>query len=561
MNLSLTVLNLAGAIALLLWGVRMVQTGVQRAFGPRLRQVLGAALSNRFSAFAAGLGATAVLQSSTATGLMITGFAASGLVDLVPALSMMLGANVGTTLIVQLFSFDAAAAAPMLILLGVLLFRRAAAAPRDFGRVLIGLGLMFMALRELLTIVTPYEDQPSLRLLLGIVATQPIVDVVIAAGLTWATHSSVVVVLLVMSLAARGVVPPDTAFALVLGANLGTAINPCLEGHAGGDAAARRLPIGNLLTRVIGVAVTLPALAPLGRMIVMWEPNAERAVADFHVAFNLAVAVVFMPLLPAFARLLRRMLPTQVAAADPARPLYLDSTALETPFLALGCATREALRLADVLEDMLNGFGAAIDGNDRRRIGETKKLAGILDKLNGAVTTYLTELDPEAMSVDDRHRASDIVLFASNLEHAADVVGRNLLGLAAKRIKQGLTLPQDHQAELRATLDQLLANLRSAASVFLTRDLRSARLLATQKEVFRDIESRAASEHFARLREGLVDRERGTLLLDLLRDMKRVNMHLVSAAAYPVLEQGGELLPTRLRHSLMAGGEDSDVET
>src|SRR3954471_15661697 len=144
MNVPLLLLDLAGTVALLLWGVRMVQTGVQRAFGPRLRLVLASALRKRLNAFLAGFGVTAVLQSSTATGLMITGLAAGGVVELVPALAVMLGANVGTTLIVQLLSFNVAELAPVLILLGVLMFRRATAGPRDFGRVLIGLGLMLM---------------------------------------------------------------------------------------------------------------------------------------------------------------------------------------------------------------------------------------------------------------------------------------------------------------------------------------------------------------------------------------------------------------------------------
>src|ERR1700761_6970320 len=233
MDLPLTLLNLAGSVALLLWGVHMVSTGVQRALGARLRVVLGVALRNRFKAFIAGMGITAILQSSTATGLMVTGFAAGGLMDLVPALAVMLGANVGTTLIVQVLSFDVSEIAPALILVGVLMFRRASAGPRDFGRVLIGLGLMRMALHEFIRILTPFEDVPSLRLILGAIATQPFLDVVLAAGLTWAAHSSVAVVLVVMSFAARGTVPPEAAFALVLGANLGTAINPLLEGAAG----------------------------------------------------------------------------------------------------------------------------------------------------------------------------------------------------------------------------------------------------------------------------------------------------------------------------------------
>ena len=266
MEFPRTLLDLAGAVALLLWGVHMVQTGVQRAFGARLRALLGHALRNRASAFAAGLGVTAVLQSSTATGLMVTGFAAAGLVELVPALAVMLGANVGTTLIVQALSFDISFLSPALVLVGVLAFRRGEATrARDIGRVMIGLGLMLIALRQLLDVVTPYEDAPSLRLMLGSLATEPVLDLLIGAAMAWAAHSSVAVVLLVMSFAAKGVLPPEAAFALVLGANIGTAINPVLEGAPGDDPAARRVPVGNLIARSLGVlaaTAALPWIAP-----------------------------------------------------------------------------------------------------------------------------------------------------------------------------------------------------------------------------------------------------------------------------------------------------------
>jgi phosphate:Na+ symporter len=236
MDLPFTLLQLAGYVALLLWGVHMVQTGVQRAFGAKLRSFLGGALRSRLNAFLAGIGVTAILQSSTATGLMVTGFAAGGLVDLVPALAVMLGANVGTTLIVQLLSFDVTDVAPALILIGVLMFRRATAGTRDFGRVLIGLGLVLIALSQFVGIVTPYEDVPSLKMFLGAVSNQPLVDVVLAAGLTWAAHSSVAILLLIMSFGGNNVVPPEAAFALVLGANLGTA-QPRHRGHPRSDRA------------------------------------------------------------------------------------------------------------------------------------------------------------------------------------------------------------------------------------------------------------------------------------------------------------------------------------
>src|ERR1700751_774173 len=186
MNTTLTLMDLAGAIALLIWGVHMVQTGITRAFGPQLRRILGYALGNRLKAFLAGLGVTAVLQSSTATGLMVTSFAAGGLVDLMPALAVMLGANVGTTLIVQALSFDVSRVAFLLILIGVLMFRRGGVTgTRDLGRVGIGLGLMLIALQHLLAMITPYEDVPSLRVLLGVITTDPLIDVLLAAALTW----------------------------------------------------------------------------------------------------------------------------------------------------------------------------------------------------------------------------------------------------------------------------------------------------------------------------------------------------------------------------------------
>ncbi|HEY2876849.1 MAG TPA: Na/Pi cotransporter family protein, partial [Reyranella sp.] len=421
MEFPVTLVKLAGSVALLLWGVHMVGTGVQRAFGARLRSFLGGALRNRFKAFLAGMGVTAALQSSTATGLMVTGFTASGLIDLAPALAVMLGANVGTTLIVQVLSFDVAEIAPAFILVGVLLFRRASAGPRDFGRVLIGLGLMLMALEQFITLIRPYEDVPSLRLLLGAIATQPVLDVLLAAAVTWAAHSSVAVVLVVMSFAAQGLVPPLAAFALVLGANLGTAINPLLEGGAD-DPAARRLPIGNLVNRLIGVVVALAALPWLSRLMVIVEPDNARAVADFHTAFNLVLALVFFPLLTPFARLLKRWLPTKLDQNDPGRPIYLDPSAQETPVLALGGAAREALRMADVLESMLVGLRDTFERTDRRQIGQTRRIDDVLDKLNTAIKAYVTSLDGDALSDADIRRAREILAFATNIEQAGDIV-------------------------------------------------------------------------------------------------------------------------------------------
>ncbi|MDB5370478.1 MAG: Na/Pi cotransporter [Roseomonas sp.] len=546
MAFTLALVSLAGAIALLLWGTRMVQTGVQRAFGPGLRVFLGHALSNRGKAFLAGAGVTAALQSSTATGLMAAGFAASGLVGLVPALAVMLGANVGTTLIVQLLSFDIAFVSPLLILAGFVMFRRdPGSTAHDLGRAIIGLGLMLLALRQLLELMAPLESSATLRELLRLISVVPLLDVLLAAALTWAMHSSVAVVLLVMSLASHGIVTAETALALVLGANLGSAANPLLEGGGRDDPAARRLPLGNLLNRVVGLGVALPLLPWLSGWLNDVVGDPARAVALFHTGFNLVLAAAFLPLLSPYAALLRRWLPARPAAADPARPLYLDPAAQQVPVIALGGAAREALRLADVLEELLGAARETI-GARRAPLG-AKALDEVLGRLAGSIRAYLAMLDTESLSEADHRRMREIVTFVTQLDQAGSVARRILLPHAAELWKQGQPLAASGRAELHALLERLVGNLRGAASLFMTEDPRAARLLAEEKAVFRDLESEATRAHLERLRSARPEAVGTSALhLDLLRDIKQINSHIVAAAAYPVLERVGELLPSRV---------------
>ncbi|MFG1299136.1 Na/Pi cotransporter family protein [Xanthobacter sp. V3C-3] len=548
MSFSVTLLDLAGFAALLLWGIHMVQTGVLRALGPRLKQVLRRALRNPLQGFATGALVTTLLQSSTATALMVSGFAAAGLVGLVPALAVMLGANIGTTLIVQVLSFDVMALAPAAILAGLVMFRRGAgSAMRDLGRVLIGLGLIVLALHHLVDLLRPLEDAPSIRMLMGAIATVPLLDVMLAAVLTWAVHSSVAVVLITASLAAQGVVPPNAAIALVLGANLGSAIAPVLEALGRDDPTALRLPVGNLLNRLAGVALGLALLEPIGRLMVVWQPDPARVAVDFHTLFNVVTALLFLPLLGPFARLLERLYPEREDPADPSRPRYLAMEAQEMPVVALGAAAREALRLADALEEMLEKAERALIAGDRRRIAETREGDDVLDRLNREIRSYLATLDPDELSPADRRRVEEILAFAANMEQAADVVCGRLMSDAGKRLKRGIAFSGEEETELRGLIERLRANIRLASSLFMTADPRAARLLALEKTAFRDSETVAARTHFDRLRQGLAPIADGSgLQIDVVRALKLVNSHVVAAAAYPVLARTGELRETRL---------------
>ncbi|MFS2010697.1 Na/Pi cotransporter family protein [Azospirillum sp. CT11-132] len=550
MQATRVLLELAGNVVLLLWGLHMVQSGLTRALGGDLRRILGAGLRNRWTAFLSGMGITMLLQSSTATGLMATGFTATGLVSLMPALAVMLGANVGSTLIVQILAFDVAHVAPVLLLGGFIAFRRGARTrSRDLGRVAIGLGLMLLSLHLLLATIAPAENAPMLRRMLAMLTADPLVAVMLAALLSWAAHSSVAAILLIASLAGGGVIGPEAAVAMVAGANLGSAVNPVVEGP-GGDGrnpAARRLPVGNLINRLVGCLIVVPLLGPITAGLQAVSPDAARLAANFHLAFNLAMAGLFIGPLPWFARVLTRMFPERVAVADPAMPLYLDRSALRVPHLAIANASREALRMADTVDSMLRGALDVIQTDDRKRVQEIRRMDDVLDRLHDAIKRYLTQINVEDLDERDARRVSDVLTFTINLEHVGDIVDRNLMEAASKKIRRRLRFSTEGAAEIAGMLERLSETQRLAAAVFVSGDVRSARALIHEKEVIRDLETSATEAHFARLRAGRKESvETSALHLDILRDLRRINAHLV-AAAYPVLDQSGELLPSRLK--------------
>lgn len=548
--------HLAGEAALLLWGLHMVQSGVERAFGGRLQALLGAALGSALRAMGAGLAVTAALQSSTATALMIAGFAAAGTVALVPALAAMLGANIGTALIVQLLSFDASWLSPLLILAGVVAFRSGRRVQtRDLGRVAIGLGLMLLALHLLVETLAPVQAAPGFVRVLGGLAESPVALMALAAIVAWAAHSSIAGVLFVATLAGSGAVGPASALAMVAGANLGSALNPLLQGGGrAGDRARLRLPLGNLINRLLGCVLVLLLLPTLAAWLAMLDPAPVRLVANAHLGFNLAMSLLALLLLRPLAWALRHALPDR-PELDEAAPRYLDTAAASLPSLAMANAEREVLRIADVLDRMLHASAQAYAEQDRDAAKELAALDDVVDRLHRAVLAYLATIPPDRLSEAEATRLQDIRAFAIALEHAADVLSRDVARHATKRLRRGIVLAPGDAGDLAALHDALRSHLRLAIAVLMVGDAEAARRLVQEKEMLRaterDVARRAAEA--APLPLGEPGATPG-FVLDAIRDLRRVGAHL-AAVAHPLLERRGELLSSRLvpGHGAMGG--------
>lgn len=525
----------------------MVRTGVLRAYGGELRRRLGRSMGNRFAAFFAGLGTTVLLQSSTATALMAASFASRGLVSTTAALAIMLGADVGTSLVAQVFSLRLGWLSPLLILAGVTTFMATnTTRVRDLGRTAVGLGIVLLALQLIAATAEPMRQSPILEQVLAALGGAPVIAALLAAVLTLVSTSSLAVVLLIISLAAHGVIDLPLAFALVLGANLGSAATPMLA-TAGSEPEARRVPLGNLIFRVVGVAIALPLLPYMAPWVGVVEAEPWRQVANFHTGFNLALAGLFILLTAPVARLCTKVLPDRPAPEEAGKPRYLDRSAMDSPAVAIANAARETLRMGDIVARMLRETLEVFRNDDRRKLREVEELDDAVDQLHESIKLYLTEVSREALDTEDNRRAIDVITFTTNLEHVGDIIDKGLMELASKKIRNKLQFSPEGFREICDMHARLVGNLDLALNVFISGDVKMARQLLEEKVVFRDMERQASENHLARLRSGKLESiQTSSLHLDVLRDLKRINSHLTSVA-YPILDAAGVLRRTRLR--------------
>lgn len=547
-----SLISLLAAVALLVWGTHIVRTGLLRIYGANLRRVLASSVRNRVSAMAAGMGVTTLLQSSTATALIASSFVGQGLIATAPALAVVLGADVGTSVVAQIFSLDLSWLSPLLILVGVILFlsRRNTTAGR-LGRVSIGFGLIILALQLILQTTAPLTATAGVKTLFATLSGDPLLDMLIAAVMTIVCYSSLAVVLLTATLAASNVITPEVALALVLGANLGSGLLAVLT-TLGAAPEVRRIPLGNLIFKVTGCLLMAPFLGSITGLLGAIDPDPQRLAVNFHMAFNLTLAVCFVFAIGPVARLTERMLPARPRQDDASRPRHLDPVALDTPVLAISCAAREALRIADTVETMLVGVMDVIRHKDRDLSRRLRMMDDTVDELYTAVKLYLTQISREALEDREGKRWTDIVSFTINMEQIGDGVERILRDIEDKLIKRGASFSDAGMAEIVELHERLVANLRLAMSVFLNGDLKGAQALIAQKVEFRERELSFAESHLQRLAWNTPESiETSSLHLDLISEMKRINSHLCSVA-YPILEDAGVLSRSRLKSETAA---------
>lgn len=533
----------------------MVSAGLNRAFGTALRRVISHSTSNRFKAFAVGLGVTALLQSSTAASMIVSAFAARNVITITGAIAVMLGADVGTTISAQFMSLNISWLVPVLVVAGYIVNKTMETSHYKYiGRALVGLALIFISLGMIKTAAAPLGQSDTMREIMEPLASQPLLAIIISALFTWLAHSSLGTVLLYMSFVHTQVIPVDLGLSLVLGANIGGVIAPVVM-TLRDIPAGRRVPLGNLLTRAIGVLITIPLLNVIGPEIARFDPDPARQIVNFHTAFNLALAVAFLPFIGPMTRLSEIILPDRAREEDESLPRYLDPTAFSTPPAALACVARETLRVSDIIQRMMRDTLEVLRTNNAHLMQSIRDQESIVDALYEAIKNYLARLSAQPLDKQESKRYMQILTFSTNLEHIGDIIDRNLMEMASKKIRNQDNFSRQGFAEISDLHHRVMDNMSLAQNVFMTGDVKMARRLFEEKAVLRNQEMMAADSHFKRLSEGVAETiATSSLHLDILRDLRRINSY-VSLIAYPILEEAKALQPTRLKPSRPTRGK------
>ena len=540
------ILNLAAAAALLIWAVRFVRTSFERAFSSQMRQWLKLTTGKRLTAAMTGVGISIMLQSSTAVALLLASFMPASAMSVSMGLAIILGADLGSAIVVQILSSRISLLTPLLLLSGVFFFMRTnRRVLRQIGRILIGLSLIFVSLGMISEASAPLANNAATKNVFIYLSDDLLTGFVLAAFLAWMMHSSIAAVLLFATLAANGVLPLNAAFAMTLGANLGgsfIAVFLTLKS----DVNIRKVVLANLLLRGGGALVALGLIHEFDIINHIFGATSQLKVLNFHLVFNAAVLLAGVILLTPASGFAAILLPEKQDADELSIRSVLDLSVQNEPARAFACVRRELVDMGNRIENMLRDAMDLFENYDENIAERLRAEQRNIAKIAFDLRVYLSGIRSDDPSEDTGTRAFDFAGIATNLESGADAIGRKIVTLAKRMHHDRTDFSEDGRHELMDFYDKVLRNIQQGILVLMSEDVQTARELVAQKEMIRELNQKLERKHLTRLRQGLTETiETSAIHIDLLRSLKVLNTGF-AMIAYPLLREHGALLKSRL---------------
>ena len=529
-------MSLFGGLCLLLYGLRLAGEGLQGVAGGKLRGLLQSVTHHRVLGLLSGAFMAAMLQSSGATLVMLVSFTSSGFLTLHQALALMLGADIGTTLTAQLLAFQFYDYALVVVGLGALFWllgkRRVVI---SMGSSLLGFGFILLALKLLVVGLLPIRENDAAQAWLLEISHYPVLSLVTAALVTAALQSSLATIGILIAFATHGLLSMESALPMILGANIGTC-SLALLSSIGEPTEAKRVAIAHAVVKVAGVLAVFPFMGPFQQLVATTADTLPREIANAHLLFNTALALLCLPLTGPLAAVLTKLVVEPARLGQPGQPKHLDPLVLNTPALALGQATRELLRMADITQEMYKATLVAFTRDDEDVVDHIEEQENYLDGLNQAIKLYLTRMAETAMTPAQHREELGLLTIINEMENIGDIIDKNLMELAKKKIYKGLRFSDDGQKEIIALHQMISRHLELVITALTTRNAELAQQVIEAKSRVAHEERQLKQAHIKRLHEGLVESiETSAIHLDVLTNLKRINSHITNVA-YAVVE-------------------------
>ncbi|HBG2860634.1 Na/Pi cotransporter family protein [Clostridioides difficile] len=537
------IISLMGGLGLFLYGMNLMGEGLQKSAGTKLKKIIKLLTSNLFMGVLVGTGVTAVIQSSSATTVMVVGFVNAGIMTLKQAIGVIMGANIGTTVTAQLVSFDLTGMAPVALGVGIILYLFGNK-PRikNIAEILIGFGILFTGMDFMKMAVEPLRDYQGFTDLLVTFGRYPLLGLLLGFGITAIIQSSSASMGMLVALAAEGLVPLSAALPILYGQNIGTCVTSLLS-SIGANKNARRAAMMHLIFNVLGTVIFLIFLnKPVVSMVTSWDPsNVARQIANTHTLFNIISVLILLPFTNLIIKLAIKLVPDRAGDIDEDETKtikYIDDRMIETPSIALANTIKEALRMGEKAKESLNASMEALVEHSTEKIDKTYRRERLINDLQKAILNYLLKLSKAPLDDDSREVVDTLFNTVNDIERIGDHA-KNIAELSQVAIDSNISFSEEGQSELDVMYNRVVSAYTYALESIRTDNVDLACKVIKIEEQVDIMEKSCRANHMYRLNNNLCSIENGVIYLDVISNLERISDHAVNIAQQVIAKRLG----------------------
>ena len=535
------VLGLLAGLGLFLYGMNLMGNGLQKAAGDRLKKIIELLTSNRFIAVLVGIFVTGVIQSSSATTVMVVGFVNAGIMQLNQAIGVIMGANVGTTVTAQLVSFDLEAIAPVAVGIGVIIHMVTKSEKlKSYAEILIGFGILFVGMTYMKDAMSPLREVQAFKDMLVNFGHNPILGILMGFTLTLLVQSSSASIGILLALASQGMLPLEAALPILYGDNIGTCTTALIS-SIGASKNAQRAAVMHLTFNIIGTLIFALILnRPIMMVVTSVDPtNIARQIANAHTLFNITNVIIQFPFAGLIVKIAERLIPEKPEELELKTTSFIDLRMLNTPSIALKNTIKECLHMGNKAKYSLENSMIALIDKDRDAAFRTFDTEKEINQLERDILEYLIQLSNAAISGEDRAIVDELFNTINDIERVGDHAD-NIAELSMYFIEKDLTFSEESIKDINTMYEKVMKTYEMSLQSMREGSSELALKVVKMEEQVDIIERSCRSAHIYRLNNSMCNPEAGIIFLDLLSNLERISDH-ASNIAKAVIDAKGSI--------------------